>query len=174
MAKHSFISTSDYLEFLLEHAKEIRAGETEALRAAITRSIEIKADIVSRDEREEGDRVFLNYGHTFAHAMNLVRSASGEESDSLPLGLMAAAYLARRQERVDADVVDTHREILTALGLPTAGHFPIEAMRQGWVRDKKYRHGVRFVVLNGLGRPEGGVSADDSTLLAAMDDLACR
>jgi shikimate kinase/3-dehydroquinate synthase len=174
MAKHAFISPSDFLEFVLDNAKAIREGEIEVLRAAITRSIEIKADIVSRDERDEGDRVFLNYGHTFAHAMDLVRSASGQESDCLPLGLMAAAYLAHRQGRVDTDVVDTHREVLTALGLPCAGEFPIAQVRQAWTRDKKYRRGIRFVVLNGLGRPEGGVSADDTTLAAALDDLACR
>ena len=173
IAKHALISPSDFLEFVLDHAKDIREGETEVLRAAVTRSVEIKADIVSRDERDEGDRVFLNYGHTFAHAMDLVRSASGQESDCLPLGLMAAAHLGHRQGRLNSDVVDVHRDLLTALGLPTAGSFPIAQIRRAWIRDKKYRRGVRFVVLNGLGRPEGGVSADDQTLAAVLDDLAC-
>jgi 3-dehydroquinate synthase/shikimate kinase/3-dehydroquinate synthase len=47
-------------------------------------------------------------------------------------------------------------------------------MQQAWMRDKKYRHGVRFVVLNGLGRPEGGVTADTTTLDGALRDLAGR
>ena len=172
IAKHALISPSDYLEFVLDHAKEIRDGETEVLRTAVTRSVEIKAGIVSRDERDEGDRVFLNYGHTFAHAMDLVRSTAGQESDCLPLGLMAAAYLSHRQGRLKSDVVHVHRDLLTVLGLPTAGSFPMSQIRRAWLRDKKYRRGIRFVVLNGLGRPEGGVSADDQTLAAVLDDLA--
>ena len=41
-----------------------------------------------------------------------------------------------------------------------------------WVRDKKYRHGIRFVVLNSLGRPESGVTADEATLELVLSDLA--
>jgi len=47
--------------------------------------------------------------------MDLVRSATGQESQCLPLGLMSAAHLAHRQGRLDVDVVDAHREPLTAL-----------------------------------------------------------
>ncbi|HEY5246932.1 MAG TPA: bifunctional shikimate kinase/3-dehydroquinate synthase [Dermatophilaceae bacterium] len=173
IAKHALISPSDLMDFVLANASRIRAGDNDVIRDVLTRSIEIKADIVSRDEREQGDRVYLNYGHTFAHAMDLVRGLSlGEDSDSLPLGLMAAAYLARRHGRVGDSVVERQRELLTALGLPTAGTFTFSEMQEAWSRDKKYNRGVRFVVLNGLGIPEGGVSADDATLTGVLDDLA--
>jgi len=42
---------------------------------------------------------------------------------------------------------------------------------QAWLRDKKFRDGTRFIVLNGLGRPEAGVPANDATLAAVLDDL---
>jgi shikimate kinase/3-dehydroquinate synthase len=172
IAKHALISPSDLLQFVHDHAKDLREGDSDLLRVAVTRSIEIKADIVSRDERDQGDRIFLNYGHTFAHAMELAYSSSGQESDCLSLGLMAAAYLAHRQGRIEADVVRVHRDLLTALGLPVVGDFPFTQMREPWLRDKKYRRGVRFVVLNGLGQPEGGVTADENTLTAVLNDLA--
>jgi 3-dehydroquinate synthase/shikimate kinase/3-dehydroquinate synthase len=172
MVKHALIGSGDLLAFLLDNAGAIRRGDSDAVRAAVSRSIEVKADIVSRDEREQGDRVLLNYGHTFAHAMDFVGKPERPDEECLPLGLMAAAHLAFRQGRIGADVIQTHRGLLEALGLPTTARFPFEALRDAWMRDKKYRHGFRFVVLNGLGRPEGGVSADDELLRQVLDDLA--
>jgi len=86
--------------------------------------------------------------------------------------MMAAAHLARRQGRIGDDVVDRHRRLLSTLGLPTSGRFDLEAMQRAWLRDKKYRHGVRFVVLNGLGHAEAGVTASAETLAGVLDDLA--
>jgi len=68
--------------------------------------------------------------------------------------------------------------LLDAYGMildrPVEGEFRLADMEQAWMRDKKYRHGVRFVVLNDLGRPEGGVTADTATLDGALRDLAGR
>jgi 3-dehydroquinate synthase/shikimate kinase/3-dehydroquinate synthase len=87
---------------------------------------------------------------------------------------MAAAHLAFRQGRISSAVVDQHRQLISGLGLPTQAEFGLQDMEQAWMRDKKYRHGVRFVVLNDLGRPEGGVTADTATLDGALRDLAGR
>ena len=69
-------------------------------------------------------------------------------------------------------MVDRHRRLLSALGLPRRGRFDLEAMQRAWLRDKKYRHGVRFVVLNGLGRAEAGVTASTEMLAEVLEDLA--
>jgi shikimate kinase / 3-dehydroquinate synthase len=173
IAKHALISPSDLLGYLHGARGPIISRDPDAVCAAATRSVEIKADIVSRDEREQGDRLFLNYGHTFAHAIELVRdSAADDQGESVALGMMAAAYLAFRQGRIPASVVDQHRQIIAGLGLPVRGEFKLQDMQQAWVRDKKYRHGIRFVVLNSLGRPESGVTADEATLELVLSDLA--
>jgi shikimate kinase / 3-dehydroquinate synthase len=142
------------------------------VQSLVTRSVEIKADIVSRDERATGERIVLNYGHTFGHAIDLVSGQLEDQGEPVALGMMAAAHLARRQGRIDDQVVDRHRRLLSGLGLPTAGRFDLAAMQQAWLRDKKYRHGVRFVVLNGLGQAETGVTASDDVLAEVLDDLA--
>ena len=98
--------------------------------------------------------------------------AAEDQGEAVALGLMAAAHLAFRQGRIPAEVVDAHRRLLTGLGLPVQGEFRLADLEQAWMRDKKYRHGVRFVVLNALGRPEGGVTADTATLDGALRDLA--
>jgi 3-dehydroquinate synthase/shikimate kinase/3-dehydroquinate synthase len=173
IAKHALISPSDLLGYLGGARAEVVGRDPEAVCAAATRSVEIKADIVSRDEREQGDRLFLNYGHTFAHAIELVRgSAADDQGESVALGLMAAAYLSFRQGRIPESVVDQHRRLIAGLGLPTSGEFKLRDLQQAWLRDKKYRHGIRFVVLNALGRPESGVTADEATLEQVLSDLA--
>jgi shikimate kinase / 3-dehydroquinate synthase len=151
---------------------DARSGDVDAVQQLVTRSAEIKADIVSRDERETGERVVLNYGHTFGHAIDLVTGRLEDQGESVAQGMMAAAHLARRQGRIDDDLVDRHRRLLSRLGLPTSGRFDLEAMQRAWLRDKKYRHGVRFVVLNGLGQAEAGVTASTDVLADVLDDLA--
>jgi 3-dehydroquinate synthase/shikimate kinase/3-dehydroquinate synthase len=173
IAKHALISPSDLLGYLQGARAKIVNRDPDAVCAAATRSVEIKADIVSRDERERGDRLFLNYGHTFAHAIELVRdSAADDQGESVAVGMMAAAYLSFRQGRIPASVVDQHRQLIAGLGLPVSGEFNLQDLQQAWMRDKKYRHGTRFVVLNALGRPESGVTADDATLTQVLQDLA--
>jgi len=175
IAKHALISPSDLLGHLTGALDPVVRRDPDAVRRVTTRSIEIKADIVSRDEREQGDRVVLNYGHTFAHAIELIRgSAADDQGEAVALGMMAAAHLAFRQGRIPGAVVEQHRQLISGLSLPTQGEFRRQDMEQAWMRDKKYRHGVRFVVLNGLGRPEGGVTADTATLDGALRDLAGR
>jgi 3-dehydroquinate synthase/shikimate kinase/3-dehydroquinate synthase len=172
IAKHALISRSDLLPVLDELADDACAADVDAVHQLVTRSVEIKADIVSRDERATGERIVLNYGHTFGHAIDLVSGQPEDQGEPVALGMMAAAHLARRQGRIDDDVVDRQRRLLSTLGLPTSGRFDLEAMQRAWLRDKKYRHGVRFVVLNGLGRPETGVTASTDVLARVLDDLA--
>jgi shikimate kinase / 3-dehydroquinate synthase len=172
IVKHALISQSDLLQVLEELSKDARSADMEAVQQLVTRSVEIKADIVSRDERATGERIVLNYGHTFGHAIDLVSGQLEDQGESVALGMMAAAHLARRQGRIDDDVVDRHRRLLSTLGLPTSGRFDLDAMQRAWLRDKKYRHGVRFVVLNGWGQAETGVTASADTLAGVLEDLA--
>jgi shikimate kinase / 3-dehydroquinate synthase len=173
IAKHALISPSDLLGYLQGARQPIVDRDPDAVCAAATRSVEVKADIVSRDERERGDRLFLNYGHTFAHAIELVRdTAADDQGEAVALGMMAAAYLAFRQGRIPEAVVDQHRQLLAGLGLPLTGEFRLQDLQQAWMRDKKYSRGIRFVVLNALGHPESGVTADEATLQLVLDDLA--
>jgi shikimate kinase / 3-dehydroquinate synthase len=170
--KHALISGGALIRLLAEHADALRyKGDPDVLAGVVTRSVQVKADIVGRDERERGDRLHLNYGHTFGHAIEQL-SVHGDDGEATALGMMAAAYLARRQGRIGDDLVDLHRALLSGLGLPVSARFTVDQLREAWLRDKKYRDGTRFVVLNGLGRPEAGVLADDDVLAAALTDLA--
>ena len=142
------------------------------LARVVAKSVQVKADIVSNDEREQGDRLSLNYGHLRPRDEQVSGPDKADDGEAVAVGMMAAAYLARRQGRIGDDLVDLHRSLLSSLGLPVAGRFSLAELREAWLRDKKYRGSTRFVLLNGLGKPVTGVPADEASLRAVLDDLA--
>jgi 3-dehydroquinate synthase len=119
------------------------------------RAIAMKARVVSEDLRESGLREILNYGHTLAHAIEKVEGYRFRHGDAVAIGMVYAAELSCLAGRLDARVVERHREILTAVGLPTsyvADAWP--ALRDVMRIDKKARGSrLRFVVLDGLASP---------------------
>jgi 3-dehydroquinate synthase len=86
--------------------------------------------------------------------------------------MMAAAYLAREVDRLDEDVVDLHRQTLTSVGLPVTASLDLDSLEAAWRLDKKYRRGVRFVLLAGLGKPEAGIEVPREALMKTIERLA--
>ena len=94
--KYGLICDAAFFAWLETHMDRLLAGDSEALAHVIHRSCEIKAEIVGRDEREQGDRALLNLGHTFGHA---VESATGYtrwlHGEAVGAGLLMAAAMSR-------------------------------------------------------------------------------
>ncbi len=170
IVKHALIADPSMLPELRAVRDALVARDPGRLVDFVRRSVEIKADIVTADEREQGDRLHLNYGHTFARAFAGLPAAGGP-ADRLALGLMAAAYLSARLGRLDDAGVAEHRQTLQALGMPTRASVRLADLDVAFARDKKYRRGWRFVVLDRLGRPEADVSPAPEELNGALADL---
>ncbi|MEP7113461.1 MAG: 3-dehydroquinate synthase family protein [Ilumatobacteraceae bacterium] len=98
MAKYHFLTGDDLLA--------MDEGER------IARCVEIKAEIVSSDERESGRRALLNYGHTLAHALEVETDYALAHGEAVAVGLIYAAHLARRLGRIDDRRVEQHYEIV--------------------------------------------------------------
>ena len=149
----------------------------------VGRSIAVKAAVVSRELREATTgagpaghrslpavtgREMLNYGHTLAHAIERVEDYRWRHGDAVAVGMVFAAELASLAGVLDAGVVDEHRAVLSAVGLPTsyaAGRW--DALHEVMMRDKKTRGSqLRFVVLESVGHPVL-LSAPDEALLKA-------
>jgi 3-dehydroquinate synthase len=139
------------------------------------RAIKIKARVVSEDLRESGLREILNYGHTLGHAIEKVEGYRFRHGDAVAIGMVYAAELSCLAGRLDPGVVKRHREILTAVGLPTS--YPAEAwpeLRDAMRIDKKARGAtLRFVVLDGAGIP-GRLEAPDEDLLERAYERVAR
>lgn len=140
----------------------------------IARAIRVKAEVVGKDLTEAGPREMLNYGHTLGHAIERRERYEWRHGDAVSVGLVYAAALGRLAGRLDADTARRHRAVLTAIGLPTS--YPAEAWPEllaTMAVDKKARgRRLRFVVLDGLGKP--GILDNPATelLAAAYDEVA--
>src|SRR6266566_1702075 len=134
-------------------------------RELIERAIAVKAEVVSKDLTETGLREILNYGHTLGHAIERVEGYRFKHGHAVAIGMVYVAELARLAGRLDDDTCGLHREVLAAVGLPTAypaGVWP--SLREAMGVDKKARAvlargdspprtRLRLVVLDGLARP---------------------
>jgi 3-dehydroquinate synthase len=153
--KSALICDGAFFAWLEQNVPRLLQRDPEALATAIRRSCEIKAEIVGRDEREQGDRALLNLGHTFAHA---IETATGYSTwlhgEAVGAGLMMAATMSQRAGWIDASDVERVSRILHAAGLPTAAREVPGATALDLMRiDKKVKAGrMRFVLLKGIGR----------------------
>ena len=172
--KCGFIADPVILELVEKDPEGAGRRDGPAVRELIERSITVKAEVVTKDLRESSLREILNYGHTFAHAIEQVEHYSWRHGEAVSVGMVYAAELARRAGRLDDAVVDRHRSVLASVGLPTSyrgDRWPklYEAMK----RDKKTRGSLlRFVVLDGLARPTRLEGPDLSLLLGAYGEVS--
>ncbi len=167
-----------------EIAKYTFLGETGlpelVLDEQVARCVARKAAAVGADEREAGQRVLLNYGHTLAHALEGAALDAGcdlRHGEAVAVGLVYAALLAHRLRRISEERVAFHREVVERFGLSSrlpAGMQDVdhEELLSYMARDKKAAHDLAFV----LDGPDGvelvhGVSPDDARF--ALEELAC-
>ena len=170
VVKYGLIAAPDILDLVEQRADSLR--DPDVLLQLVGRSAAIKAGIVALDEREQGVRAHLNYGHTFAHAIEHARGLGAvRHGEAVALGMMAAAYLGQETGRLDETAVGRHRSSLEAVGLPVAASLQIEALERAWAHDKKYRDGVRFVLLRDIGRPEAGVRVERPFIERALERM---
>jgi 3-dehydroquinate synthase len=155
VVKCGFIADPVILDLIEDDPSRAAAWDSPVLRELIERSVAVKARVVTDDLREAGRREILNYGHTFAHAVEQVEDFSWRHGEAVSLGLMYAAHLGYLTGRTDVELVARHRRILAGLGLPLTyrgDRWPALFAAMG--RDKKNRGDLmRFIVLDGLARP---------------------
>src|SRR6478609_4083057 len=161
VAKYGLIGDAAFFSWLDANWRDVFAGGP-AREHAIAVSCRMKAAIVSRDERETGERALLNLGHTFGHAFEAAAGFSDRllHGEAVGLGMsLAFEFSARRGliTKADADRVIAH---LAAVGLPThvkavpGGNWPtIDVMMDLISQDKKVQRGrLTFILVRGIGR----------------------
>jgi 3-dehydroquinate synthase len=155
VAKYALLArlTGDHVslaELVEANAAEIRTRDPEVLTALVSCCVELKAGVVARDPEERtGLRAVLNYGHTFAHALEAATRYEGLlHGEAVAVGLVFAGELAVALGRIDADTAGAHAELVAALGLPTRAPTGLDATQllEVMLRDKKARGGLSFVL----------------------------
>lgn len=173
VVKCGFISDPVILDLCESRPEEVVDPGSEVFVDVVSRAIAVKASVVSEDFRESGLRQILNYGHTLGHAIEHAERYQWRHGAAISIGMMFAAELSRIVANLDDDAVERHRKILGNLGLPLS--YPPDRWKSLLAtmnRDKKARGGVvRFVVLDGIGRPRVLAIPDESVLFAAYSEL---
>ncbi|OBA76794.1 3-dehydroquinate synthase [Mycobacterium sp. 1554424.7] len=174
VVKAGFIADPVILDLIEADPQAALDPAGDVLPELIRRAIAVKAEVVAADEKESELREILNYGHTLAHAIERRERYRWRHGAAVSVGLVFAAELARLAGRLDDDTAARHRRILTSLGLPVS--YDADALPQlleYMAGDKKTRAGVlRFVVLDGLGKPARLTGPDPSLLAAAYAGVA--
>ena len=154
VVKHALIRDVELLTFLEENLVPILSRrDRDAIAETIERAVEVKAHVVSADERETGERVILNFGHTFAHAIESVAGyGTFSHGEAVALGMRAALYLSHQRH---PDTIPRERavELVRALPVePDPSALEFDALYDAMRSDKKNEgETIQFVLLDRLG-----------------------
>ncbi|WP_022670925.1 3-dehydroquinate synthase [Hippea alviniae] len=155
VVKYGMIRDKKLFEFLENSVDALKNRDLDSLQFVVERSIKNKVEIVVEDEKEKNIRALLNFGHTFAHAIesitNYKRYLHGE---AVSIGMVMASRLAEKLGYMSRDESDRLKSLLSSLGLPVQVDFHIkpEQVYEIMLKDKKNRDGVlRFVLTVGIG-----------------------
>ena len=158
VVKYGVIEDAEFFAWLQSHAKQLVSRDPDAMRHAIAVSCQAKAKVVSEDEREtSGRRAILNYGHTFAHAIEATAGYGVlQHGEAVAIGMQMAARLAIKMERIDQGFLDQQTQLLLDCHLPvTYCEADPDSMLPVMMKDKKVAHGRwRFILPSRLGHVE--------------------
>ncbi|SLN50440.1 3-dehydroquinate synthase [Roseovarius albus] len=176
VVKYGLLGDSTFFEWLEKNGPSAAGGDMTARIAAVKRSVEMKAEIVVRDETEQGDRALLNLGHTFCHALEAATGYSDRllHGEGVAIGCALAFELSSRMALCSQEDPSRVRAHLRDMGMKVdlkdiKGDLPdAEGLLALMAQDKKVVDGqLRFVLARGIG--DAFVSADvDPTLVKTI------
>ena len=171
--KCGLIADSAILDRVLADPADCLTWDSPVLADLVARSVAVKAAVVGEDLTESGLREVLNYGHTYAHAIEKVTGYSWRHGEAVAVGCVFAAEIAHRNGNLSRDALALHRQSLEAVGLPTRfpeGEGRWEELKEAMMSDKKVRSGrLRLVLLDDIARPVRVQAPAESVLLSAHE-----
>jgi len=170
--KYGAIVDADFMDWLDAHADVLLARDDAALTEAIARSCAHKAAIVERDPFEHGERALLNFGHTFAHAIESEQGYGGlNHGEAVAVGMVLAARLSTALGIATGDDGERLRALLARFGLPVAlppGLDPDVLLARMLLDKKAGAGGLRFVLWERPGAARITADVPDTAVLAVL------
>ena len=171
--KCGLIADSAILDRVLADPADCLTWDSPVLADLVARSVAVKAAVVGEDLTESGLREVLNYGHTYAHAIEKVTGYSWRHGEAVAVGCVFAAEIAHRNGNLSSDALALHRQSFEAVNLPTRfpeGEGRWEELKEAMMSDKKVRGGrLRLVLLDDIARPVRVQAPAESVLLSAHE-----
>ena len=172
VVKYGVIADAEFFTWLEAHIEALAARDPAALLQAVRRCCQIKALVVAEDEREQGRRAILNFGHTFGHAIESVGGYRHHlHGEAVAIGMAMAMTLSARLDLCSTNDASRVQTLLATAGLPLeAPGFDIAALRNAMGMDKKILDGrLRLIVCNGIGTAAVTDAAPDEAIVAAIE-----
>ena len=171
--KTGLICDADFYEYVLANHEAIRALDTAALAKMIRRCCEIKAGVVERDPKEQGERALLNLGHTVGHAVEKLKDFQLLHGQCVAIGLVAAAYISWKRDLLTEEEYNRIREGCLLYDLPVSAEGLDEtAVLAATKKDKKMEQGqIKFVLMKGIGSSFIDRSVSDEELLEGIREI---
>lgn len=184
VVKYGLLGDAAFFDWLEANGPKLAAGDKAARQYAVTRSVQMKAEIVARDETEEGDRALLNLGHTFCHALESATGYSDRllHGEGVAIGCALAFELSQRLGLCAQEAPSRVRAHLRAMGMKVdladiPGDLPdAEALITLMGQDKKVLDGkLRFILARGIGQAFVTSDVPRAVLKTVLDEaLAAR
>ncbi|WP_170421419.1 3-dehydroquinate synthase [Ruegeria arenilitoris] len=179
VVKYGLLGDAEFFEWLESNGPDVSGGDMAARVRAVTRSVQMKADLVARDETEQGDRALLNLGHTFCHALEAATGYSDRllHGEGVAIGCALAFELSSRLGLCSQEDPSRVRAHLRAMGMKTdladiPGELPgADALVDLMAQDKKVIDGqLRFILARGIGQAFVTSDVPREAVLSVLED----
>ena len=151
VVKHAVISDKEMFNFMQENHRKIIKQDDESINYLIEKSIQIKSNIVNQDERENGLRKKLNFGHTIGHAIEV--NSDYNHGEAISIGMVLAAKLSHKKGYCSESIVKMIESLLTNIGLPISTDISSDKLMEAILKDKKKKGmEIDFVFVEDIGK----------------------
>ena len=171
--KYGIIKDAEFFRYLEDNAEKIMNRDVDALKHIVKRSCEIKAEVVSADEKESGLRKILNFGHTIGHAFEHVTSYKYRHGEAVSIGMVGAALISWAGGRIIFNDVARLKDLLDKFQLVTTCRgVDMEDFYSAISRDKKIIDGkINWILMRGFGDVEITDEVPESEIKKALKNI---
>lgn len=170
--KHGLIQDKGFIAFVEENLEKLLAVDTAAFTQVAIQNCTIKSQVVGKDEKEEGLRAILNFGHTFGHAIESMSGFTLTHGECVSIGICGAYRLARRMGMVEEAQVNYVEALLQKLALPVRHKLDVDAIFQQLFVDKKAAEGkLKFILPVDIGKVKIKTVEDHTLIRSVLTEI---
>jgi 3-dehydroquinate synthase len=164
----------EFFALLENNLAKLNSFDPDFYAEIIHRSCQCKAEVVAGDEREQGRRAILNYGHTVGHAVEKLSNFALPHGRAVAIGMAAAARLAVKMQLLDPAAEVRQNQLLTALNLPVRlpENSCVKSIVEAMKSDKKNSNGkINMILPRAIGAVEIVKGIDEAVLKHSLEEL---
>lgn len=169
--KHGIIRDSEFFDYIEKNSDKIKTLDNETLIKMDKINCSIKADVVEQDEKENGLRAILNFGHTIGHAVESAYDFKMTHGECVGIGMVGASYIAYKRNMIDESTLNRIENVLDMYGFKIRVDLPRKEIVYGYMqKDKKKIAGkLKFVLPTKVGEVMQTTDVSKDEIFAAFD-----